>query len=320
MQASEFIYAYYFNHDSTAEKIANLHQFDGSRPHWLHFDYTLEQTKIWLEQQHELDPVVVDALLNEETRPRATPVNDGMLIALRGVNLAPNSNPEDMVSVRLWLTKDRVISTRHRRLLSMADIDNELASGQGPATPTQLVVELTDRLISRMNHTIENIEDKVFAIEENVLASKSYALRNDIAGIRRQIIALRRYLAPQKEAMMQLMNERLGLFSTNEKIQLRETTDQLTRLIEDLDSLRDRAAVTQEELSSHLAEQMNNRMYMLSIVAAIFLPLGFLTGLLGVNVGGIPGADNGYAFALFNLLLVLIISLQVWIFKKNNWF
>ena len=67
---------------------------------------------------------------------------------------------------------------------------------------------------------------------------------------------------------------------------MREVSDQLARYLEDLDEARDRAAVTQEELVNRLSEQMNNKMYILSIVAAIFLPLGFLTGLLGINVGG----------------------------------
>ena len=63
-------------------------------------------------------------------------------------------------------------------------------------------------------------------------------------------------------------------------------------MIEELDAARDRAAVTQEELASRLAEQSNKRLYVLSVVAAVFLPLGLITGLLGVNLGGIPGTPG----------------------------
>jgi len=95
--------------------------------------------------------------------------------------------------------------------------------------------------------------------------------------------------------------------------------DRLPRYIEDLDAARERAAVTQEELVSRLSEQMDKRMYVLSIVAAIFLPLGFLTGLLGINVGGIPGAEYKAGFAIFCLLLVGLIIAEVIIFKKKKW-
>jgi len=56
------------------------------------------------------------------------------------------------------------------------------------------------------------------------------------------------------------------------------------------------------------------------VVAAIFLPLGFLTGLLGINVGGIPGADNTGAFFIFCGILTLIVLMQVVIFKRFKWF
>ena len=60
-------------------------------------------------------------------------------------------------------------------------------------------------------------------------------------------------------------------------------------------------------------------MYILSIISAIFLPLSFLTGLLGINIGGIPGAENENAFYIFSLILVFIISVQLTIFKKKRW-
>ncbi|MCW8994381.1 MAG: zinc transporter ZntB [Psychromonas sp.] len=320
MNNREFIYGYYFNEHGRAQQIASLQMLERDKAHWLHFDYSDDNARRWLEDDSDLNPVVISALLNEETRPRATQLNDGLLISLRGVNLSPNSDPEDMVSIRIWLAKGKIISTRCRKLLSISDIVGDFENGEGPISSTQFVVQLSERLIARMSNTINDIEDKVSLIEETLLTSNSYALRNEISDLRRQIISLRRYLSPQREAMLQLLSDKITLFSLEEKIQLRETTDHLTRFIEDLDSVRDRAAVTQEELSNRLTEQMNNRMYVLSIAAAIFLPLGFLTGLLGINVGGIPGADNSDAFALFILFLIVIIVIQIWVFKKKRWF
>ena len=287
---------------------------------WLHFDYTHQNAKLWIERQDQLEPFVMQALLDEETRPRANIMNNGVLISLRGVNLSPGSDSDDMVSIRLWSDGKNIISTRRRRLLSVQDVADLVDSKQGPETPGEFVALLTDLLIARMQDTIQNIEDKVGQIEEIVLDSESYSLRSEIANLRRQTISLRRYLAPQREAMLQLQSEKIGWFTPTDRIHLRETNDHLTRYIEDLDSARDRAAVTQEELVNRLSEQLNNRMYVLSIVAAIFLPLGFLTGLLGINVGGIPGADNPLAFMIFVISLVVVVGLQIWIFKSKKWF
>jgi zinc transporter len=319
MQA-ECIYGYYFNPLQQVEKITSLDNLDVNKPHWLHFDFTLPSTKHWLENESDLPNVVASALLDEETRPRATPLNDGVLISLRGVNLAPNSNPEDMVSIRLWFTKDKVISTRRRTLLSTKDIANDFDNGCGPKKPAEFISILTEHLISRMSNTIYEIEENVSDIEERIITSSTHTLRNELATTRRQIISIRRYLSPQREAMAQLLSDKITLFTVEEKIQLRESTDHLIRFIEDLDSIKDRAIVCQEELNNTLAEQMNNRMFVLSIVSAVFLPLGFLTGLLGINVGGIPGAENSNAFAIFIVMLTAVIALQLWLFKKKKWF
>ena len=100
---------------------------------------------------------------------------------------------------------------------------------------------------------------------------------------------------------------------------MREITDRVVRYLEDLDAVRERAAVIQDELASRNADQMNKTMYVLTVVAAIMLPLGLITGLLGINVGGIPGVDSRYAFLLVCLFLLAIATLQALIFRRLKW-
>lgn len=91
------------------------------------------------------------------------------------------------------------------------------------------------------------------------------------------------------------------------------------RYIEDLDAIRERAQIVKDELANGLADRMNKNLYVLSVIAAIFLPLGFLTGLLGINVGGIPGADNVSAFWVFVAGLFGIGGIQIATFKYLKW-
>jgi len=286
---------------------------------WLHFDYSRDDTRNWILHESGLEQVPAEALLTEETRPRTIIIQDAALIALRGVNLNPDSDPEDMVSVRLWVDRHRIITTRKRPLLSISDIAESLKKNKGPKTTGEFVVDLTDWLITRMQGTIEGIEDRLGQLEEDVIAIGNAELRNALLNIRRESIMLRRYLAPQREALIKLYSEDISWMHNGERIRIREVTDSLIRYLEDLDSVRDRATVTQEELANRLSEQMNLRMYVLSVVAAVFLPLGFLTGLLGINVGGIPGADNKWAFAIFIVILVGVTFFEIALFKKKKW-
>ncbi len=129
---------------------------------------------------------------------------------------------------------------------------------------------------------------------------------------------LRRYLAPQREAITRLQVEKIHWFTERDKRHLYETANSLIRIVEDLDSLRERANVAQEELVNILSEQINSRMYTLSLVTTIFLPLSFLTGLLGINVAGIPGPTNPWAFLIVVAMLLLSASASFSISVKNT--
>ena len=287
---------------------------------WTHFDYTSEDSRQWIRNSAGLEEVVADALLTEETRPRATAIDGGLLVALRAINMNPAAEPDDMVAIRLWIDNERIVSTRERTLFSARDIAEQLDAGKGPADAADFLIALADRIVWHINDTVDQCEDLVAELEGQVLEAGSSSLRFDLANLRRQTITLRRYLAPQRDAFAKLISEKIAWLDDDSRMRIREVGDRLIRNIEDLDAVRERAAVTQEELLSRLSDQMNTRMYVLSVVAAIFLPLGFLTGLLGINVGGIPGSENPWAFLIFLLFLAGIITAQMLWFRHKKWF
>ena len=286
---------------------------------WVHFDYSSKEANEWITNKSGIEDVAIDALLTEETRPRTTILNDSLLVALMGVNLNPNSKPEDMISIRLYISPNLIISTRRRNLLTVTELIDNLKRGIGPKSSSEFLVELTYRITDRMDSVIDQIQDRTDFLEENLLDAADTKFRNEILAIRRETIILKRYLSPQKEALNKLYNDKITWVNEYQKIEIRETNDQLMRHIEELDTIRDKVALIQEELANRLSEQLNKKMYILSIISAIFLPLSFLTGLLGINIGGIPGAENENAFYIFSLILVFIISVQLTIFKKKKW-
>lgn len=292
----------------------------GAGPLWVHLDYVHPEAVKWLENDSNLDLAVAAALTTDETRPRSVTSHGGLLVILRGVNLNPGSDPEDMVAIRLWVDEHRIITTRHRRVKAIEAVEASLVAGDGPASSSSFLVEVADGLTSRIGSILSELDDRVDALEDEVLGGESYTLRAEIGSLRREIISLRRYLAPQRDAVSRLQSERVEWLDEVSRVYLREIADRTTRYVEDLDSARDRAAVTQDELNSRLSERMNKTMFVLSIVAGIFLPLGLLTGLLGINVGGIPGTESPSAFLVVCVILVVLGVLQVGLFKRMRFF
>jgi zinc transporter len=287
---------------------------------WLHLDYSDPEMARWVREDSGVDDVVAEAILAPETRPRCLVHGNGLLVMLRGVNLNPGADPEDMVSVRIWITGDRIISSGLRKLISIDDLCQEIEQGTGPASQGEFLVRLGELMADRIGDVVNDVDNVVDSLENELLTAEHHELRYALSNVRRQIVALRRYLAPQRDALARLVSERSSFIDDLVRMQLRELTDRMTRYIEDLDEARDRASVTHEELLNRLAELTNRRMYLLTMIAAIFLPLSFVTGLLGINVGGIPGANNSRGF-LIVIGLLAVISVAQWIyFRWRKWF
>jgi zinc transporter len=320
-EVSPFLFSYLLKPDGRGVKldpgaISRWTADDGDL--WLHFDIANRDARKWLEEDSGVPAFAAEALLAVETRPRTVVTDDGLLIVLRGVNTNPGEDPEDMVAVRVWMEPHRVVSTRRRRLLSVIDIANALAAGDGPETPGTLLAMLIDRLADRIGSFVDSIEDQLDTIEDEISTSPAGPIRSKLSQLRRQMASVRRFLAPQRDALDRLYRQQIDFVDEADAHTMREESDRITRYLEDLELARERAIVIQEELLSNMAQEQNTRMYVLSVVAAIFLPLTFITGILGMNVGGLPGveSDGGFLGSVVVMIVAAIGLLAYFRWKK----
>lgn len=291
-----------------------------NNPAWVHLDVNSKDTKKWLKDEIQyIDPLIIDALIAEETRPRLEEFEEGSLLILRGVNLNEGSEPEDMISIRVWIDKHRIISLERRKLQATRAIEKKIKNGKGPKNAADFAVMLSHLLTTNMEPVISKLIEEIDDLEEGISEDHNLSVRSKIVNLRKEAVILRRYISPQKEVINRLRNLDQKWIDKKHKTKLHEIYDRVTRYIEDLDLTRERAQIIQEELQDQQSEKMNKNMYILSVIAAIFLPLGFLTGLLGINVGGIPGSENQEAFYIFSGILTGIVALQLAVFKKLKW-
>jgi zinc transporter len=287
---------------------------------WLHFNRLADETRAWLEESSGLDETVITALLQTETRPRCVAHGSGLLVNLRGINHNPGAEPEDMISVRIWAARDIVISMRSYPVRAIHELREEVAFDGGGLTPGALLVDIASRLVDNIDPIIEQLRDDVDECEEQLLSNARKKLTaHELAEFRSTILLFRRYIQPQRDAMAQMERESRVLIDANQVARLRETGDRITRIAEELDTIRDRAAVLQDQVNGQRQEQLNQRLLALSIVSAIFLPLTFLTGLLGMNVAGIPYAQEPWAFAAVLGLVGLVAGGLVGLLRLLKW-
>ncbi|MBV7256742.1 zinc transporter ZntB [Pacificimonas sp. WHA3] len=289
-------------------------------PLWLHVDASSRRVREWLDHDSGLTPITIEALLDPRPRPRVFQGKNGYVTILRGINLNEGADPEDMVSLRLWSDGVRLISLRQEYLKTPRFVlDDVLRAGAGPVDAPALYERMISKLIDFLGVAIEEYETRIEDIEQRIDKGDIDALRSDVSELRQNLVSMRRYMAPQVGALQRLTALPPEWLAPHEALLLRESADQFERYLEDLDEFRERAIVAKDDIVNRQSERMNQTMYVLSIVAAIFLPLGFLTGLFGINVGGMPGVDDDMGFWIVTISMGLIIAAELWIFRRLGW-
>ncbi|MGB3795243.1 MAG: zinc transporter ZntB [Alteraurantiacibacter sp.] len=286
---------------------------------WMHICRNRPGVEDWLKQLDIPEPTR-ELLVSDRTRPRAFRENNTLVATLRGINFNPGAEPEDMLSMQLWCDGNRLITLRRlplqtpRRVLAMIDRHE-----RGPTDAGALITELTEAMITRMNRSIIDMNDHIDALEERESDGDAEEMLDQIAGIRRNCLGLKRHMGPMHEALEAISRYAPDWFEQHDRREIAESIDRLRRYLEDLDISKESAVVLMDDIRGRSIARNEQATYLLTIVAGIFLPLGFITGLLGINVGGMPGVEDGDAFWIVVGLCGAILMVQLALFWKWKW-
>lgn len=289
---------------------------------WIHLERDDPEAAAWVRDKSGIDPLVALALLAEESRPRVEDVDDSLMVVLRGVNVCDESGEAELVPIHVWADANRLISLRDKdhQLSALRAIRLALLAGKGPRSPGGLLAQIAERVVEHLELVIDGMEDTVGELEDACIERVADAtLRTQLAQVRRQAIHLRRYLGPQRDALYRIQHDDASWLSRDAKLRLREVTDKVVRHIEDLDALRDRTTVLHEDLSAQISEKIASTSNRFTVLTALLLPPSLLAGMLGANVGGIPGHDDPMAFWIMCLLTFGLMPVLWWALRKLKW-
>lgn len=283
---------------------------------WLHFDTPDGDMLRALLTDHVPD-TVVQALVAVETRPRCEPVDDGVLLNLRVPGIAGEDGGDVLVSLRLWALAKKVVTVSFRK---SPVVDTALVAMRAGALtdPGDAIIALVGDTAQRLDPVIADLGDDLDTVETSITPGTPFSVRRSVTRIRSQAINYRRFIAPQRQALDRLAMLPLPWIDGDERAAVRNAADRFARMAEELESVRERASVVQDELTALRAERIDSRSLQISIAAMIFLPLTFVTGLLGMNVAGIPFALEEWAFwgvTAFCIIIAAVIAL--WFIAKR---
>jgi zinc transporter len=267
-------------------------------------------------------PLAANALVASETRPRCDEVDDAVLINLRGTAADATEvsaqTSDGLVSIRVWVEGARVTSVSRHRLAALPRVEALMQAGR-ITDGGDFVAALAQAISTLLDPQVADLGDDLDDCEGMLDGGNVYELRRKIAAIRSQAIVLRRFVAPDRDALGQMAQLPFDWIGKDDRMHLREAADRFARMAEELEAVRERAALLHEQLTDLRAEMIDQRSLAIAVTAFIFLPLTFVTGLLGMNVEGIPFAQEGWAFwGVVGFCAVISAGVMAW-FVRRHW-
>ena len=285
---------------------------------WLHLDDASTEELAFLKTE-DIPDIAANALIATETRPRCDRIEDGAIVNLRGPATVETDDSDRLVSIRMWVRRGKVNSVTRRPLASTPEVFRQMEAGR-ILDPGDLVAGFARAISKQLDPEVAQLGDTLDDYESELDDPRAiYRLRTAIARSRSDAIAYRRFVAPNRDALQTLAEMDFDWLAEEDRLHIREAADRFARMTEELEAVRERAALLHEQITDLRGEQMESRSLFISVVAFIFLPLTFITGLLGMNVEGIPYAKEPWAFAaVVGLCVVLGAAVLAW-FMWRHW-
>jgi zinc transporter len=284
---------------------------------WMHVDGE-DQPSLGLLLGQDIPDVAANALVATETRPRCERIEEGAIINLRGPAAEGVDISDRLVSIRMWVRAGKVSSLTRRPLLATAAVLDDMKAGK-IQDPGDLVAAFAREISRELDPQVAALGDDLDDCETELQGRNIYHLRTMIASIRSEAITFRRFVAPDRDALNTLSQLDFGWLAEDDRLHIREAGDRFARMAEELEAVRERSALLHEQLTDLRAEEIDQRGLLISVVAFIFLPLTFITGLLGMNVDGIPFAKEPWAFWGVCLFCVAVGAAVLWWFARRHW-
>ncbi|MCU0729211.1 MAG: zinc transporter ZntB [Sphingopyxis sp.] len=280
---------------------------------WVHVDRAVDGPLPDLaDVPFALPTAVQRSLIATESRPRCDMVGDGILLNIRvpahpDKPSHPSAADDALVSLRIWAQQGQLVSVSLRPAIILPGVEEAFLNGR-VRDAGDLLITLALAAAESLDPEVAAIGDALDALECAIDSKSAFSMRREVTRLRSASVEYRRFILPQRIAIERLAQMPLDWINEGERVSLREASDRFARMAEELESIRERAAVLHDELADLRAEKLDTRSLQIAIATTIFMPLTFITGLLGMNVKGIPYAEQEWAFNGVMLVCLLIAT------------
>ena len=287
---------------------------------WLHFNLTDTSAEKWMQAHLALPPEFFEALRAGSRSTRIEDASDNLIAVINDVAFEFSFDPSEIASLWLNVSERVAVSARIHPLRSIDRLRQAVRDGARFGSTVELLNHLLNDQGDVLVRIVRDATVQVDAIEDSLLGGRNLQpKRADLGKLRRVLVRLQRLLAPEPGALFRLLRQPPPWVAAHDLDELRQSTEEFSLVIRDVSALQERIKLLQEEMAAQVGEQTNRSVFTLTVVTVLALPINIIAGLLGMNVGGIPLAENAHGFFIIAVIVLTFTVVAGWLaFRKKD--
>lgn len=318
-EVAGLIHGYLFNPDAPPQRLnareaAQLarHTLPDGCFLWLHINLNHARAERWVQDHFSVDDDFFDEIHSASPRTRLAQQNDALLAVLNDVTFSKEERNTQNATLWIWCRPQVMVSARYRPV-GMIERMHQQIERLCFSAPDAMLLWLLGEQEAQLEQVVRRSSQAVDAIEERLLSAAIKANRSELGHLRRMLLRVQRLLAPEPAALFRLLNRPPNWLNREPLSELRIFTEEFSVALNDLASLMERIRLLQEEIAARLMEQSNRTLFLLTSITVLALPINIVAGFFGMNVGGIPLANNPHGFLLLVLVVLVFTLVAGWL-------
>lgn len=285
---------------------------------WLHFNFAHVAAERWLSRHARLPVDFFEALHDGLYSTRIERAEHALVAVINDVHFDFELDASDIST--LWISVDQrlVVTARRHPLRSCDNLRKAVIRGETIRSTSDLLERLMRTQADVLVGIVRSATARVDKIEDGMLAGRLNTRRARLGGLRRVLVRLQRLLAPEPAALFRLLQNPPAWMADNDVQDLRAATEEFSVVLRDMQSLQERIKLLQEEIAAIVNEDNGRSLFVLTVVTVLALPINILAGLFGMNVGGIPLAQDEHGFWVVVAIVVSFTAIAAWIALRRH--
>ncbi|MGJ7484013.1 transporter [Variovorax sp. LT2P21] len=302
--------------DAAARWLADTNAADGFL--WLHFNLSHAQAERWLKRHANLSDAFYETLKDGSHSTRIERDEDALIAVVNDVHFDFGFEPSDIATLWISVGPRLVVTARTQPLRSVDALRTAVRHGESPRSSVALLEQLMRTQADGLVGIVRGVTTRIDHVEDELLSGRLDNKRARLGVLRRLLVRLQRLLAPEPAALFRLLQHPPAWMAEDDVQELRGATEEFSVVLRDMQGLQERIKLLQEEIAASVNEDNNRSLFVLTVVTVLALPINILAGLFGMNVGGIPLAEDKHGFWIVVAIIGGFTAIAAWVARRRK--